>query len=314
MNEYYTASQAIERLKLGRSTFYYFVQRGQIEKITLPLRRQSLYSKEQIDRIAAERDRFLDLNKADFASSVMICEKPTEADISQLADLGREIRGFDNGVWTENVIGAITVGKVYTLRDLQTNQVCGGLALTQVSIDVLRRLLRHEISESDVTAWQDSGLTPSLESPMDLYVLDFLVRPGPFERKRAALLLRYALKSLQAWLEFGFAVGTVSKLVDSSSGERLAQRMGFEPLPVKAISKSGQEGEPICRPYVLDLLHGRIGRPSKDARKPSRLVRDYVHAYQVAKRRQRRYRDADSMNEYLARFLMSPEEARERML
>jgi excisionase family DNA binding protein len=49
---YYTAQQAIERLGVARSTFYYLVAQGRITKVRFGQRKQGVYRREQIDRLA----------------------------------------------------------------------------------------------------------------------------------------------------------------------------------------------------------------------------------------------------------------------
>ena len=59
MKTYYTAEEAMKKLDLPRSTFHYLVRKGKIPKITLPLRKQAVYPKKDIDEIAEERTRML---------------------------------------------------------------------------------------------------------------------------------------------------------------------------------------------------------------------------------------------------------------
>jgi excisionase family DNA binding protein len=49
---YYTAQEAIERLGVPRSTFYYLVAQGRINKVRFGQRKQGVYRREQIDRLA----------------------------------------------------------------------------------------------------------------------------------------------------------------------------------------------------------------------------------------------------------------------
>ena len=56
MTDLYTAGEAIAKLKLPRSTFYYLVEQGIIPRVTVPLRKQAYYPKQVIDALAAERE------------------------------------------------------------------------------------------------------------------------------------------------------------------------------------------------------------------------------------------------------------------
>src|SRR2546421_5537571 len=53
LKNFYTASEAQERLGFSKSQFYYLVRKGTIKKVTLPGKKQGVYPKSQIDRFAA---------------------------------------------------------------------------------------------------------------------------------------------------------------------------------------------------------------------------------------------------------------------
>lgn len=62
---YYTAGEAIAKLGIPQNMFYYLIKQGELpEGVKTPLRRQALYRKASIDRLAEEKAEYLNkLNK-----------------------------------------------------------------------------------------------------------------------------------------------------------------------------------------------------------------------------------------------------------
>src|SRR5690242_21080917 len=87
MTELYTASEAINRLKLPRSTFYYLVEQGQIPKVTVPLRKQAYYSRAVIDDLAEQRQAVVQEYQSTPERLVFV--RPTLADLGQLVEIDR---------------------------------------------------------------------------------------------------------------------------------------------------------------------------------------------------------------------------------
>jgi predicted GIY-YIG superfamily endonuclease len=57
----YTTGEAMEKLKVPRHVFNHMVKRGEVPRgVRIPLRKQALYRKADIDRLVEERERFLD--------------------------------------------------------------------------------------------------------------------------------------------------------------------------------------------------------------------------------------------------------------
>src|SRR5690348_15000844 len=88
MKNFYTAAEAYKKLQIPRSTFYHLIDAGEIpEGIVLPLRKQAVYRKEDIDKLVAERAKYLeDLEQEPERLKFMV---PTKEDLVQLVDIDR---------------------------------------------------------------------------------------------------------------------------------------------------------------------------------------------------------------------------------
>lgn len=86
---FYSAAQAIKKLRIPKSTFYDMVERGQIKRVVPPNKNDGFYPKEDIDRMAKAQEAFI-LQYATDASTFEIAQ---EEDIEGIADLYRELFG-----------------------------------------------------------------------------------------------------------------------------------------------------------------------------------------------------------------------------
>src|SRR5436305_5687044 len=85
MKTYYTAEEAMKKLDLPRSTFHYLVRKGEIRKIVLPLRKQAVYSKQEIDQIAEEKAKML--TQLEIIPARIAFVVPNRADLEQLIEI-----------------------------------------------------------------------------------------------------------------------------------------------------------------------------------------------------------------------------------
>lgn len=80
---FYSATAAMRRLRMPKSTFYEMIEKGTIKKVTPPGRRDGYYLKAAIDNLAKARDLFT----VQYALDPPNFEKATEKDIQGIYDL-----------------------------------------------------------------------------------------------------------------------------------------------------------------------------------------------------------------------------------
>lgn len=320
MDSFYSASEAIEKLNLPRSTFYYLVQRGEIPKAVMPLRKQAVYPKDEIDRLASARSHWRGLriphsNSNDFVITLRFGKD----DLEQLAELAKCQYDNDNGVWTgvlaverdkggndpktdtDIAVDFFRARTIIACKSASRGTVLGGIALSPLKLPTLRQLLRFERNETEVARERDHELEvqrPSLDDLIDVFVWDMLVRPGQSSAYVGALLLRASLRYAELLLECGIAIGTLSTIATTDAGDHLAQRLGFELLPTPESKAPSRPSKRLPRSYVLDVLQGSRATP---------LVREYRQVYRNARRRMRRTSETDRRHQLFDRFLQVTE-------
>src|SRR6266568_2174789 len=83
VKNFYTASQAQERLGISRSSFFYLVRKGTIKKVTFPGKKQGVYPKTEIDKFAATIKALMEQYEPEgsFFEPASFDDLPTEVEI-----------------------------------------------------------------------------------------------------------------------------------------------------------------------------------------------------------------------------------------
>ncbi len=113
------------------------------------------------------------------------------------------------------------------------------------------------------------------------YPYRIIARPGIGEKYYASRLLHAALDYLVELLNRGVIIRRIYTVATTEDGERLAQSLGFTPLP----GKWKGEYEDFRRPYVLY---------QETQESKSRLVSEYLKQKKNLERRQKRYKKETS--------------------
>lgn len=269
MTELYTASEAIAKLKLPRSTFYYLVEQGIIPKVTVPLRKQAYYSKQIIDALAAQREAVVTDYRGKPERVVFMI--PSLDDLRQLVEIDRTIWG-EVGIIDPDAIEERfrhNPDCVHIVKDVEANKVLGGVTMSPLADGLIERLVALQIDESEV---KPSDYRPfTTERPQDCYIVGIVARQEIAEPYYASLFLRHALDYIVEMAERGVILRTLYSVATTADGERLARRLGFTEIQ----HGTGPLGDER-RSFRLDL----------DQRKPTAQL---VIRYQAAlKNRQRR--------------------------
>src|SRR5947208_5116979 len=124
MKNYYTAAEAIKRLHLPRSTFYRLIKEGDLpEGLVVPLRKQALYPKKDIDRLVEERARIL--GEFEQQPERLQFLLPTEEDFRQIVEIDHLLFPGETWMSPEELQQRLPYNPEVThvLKDTHTNTV-----------------------------------------------------------------------------------------------------------------------------------------------------------------------------------------------
>src|SRR5437899_2356601 len=142
MNNYYTAAEAIRKLNIPRSSFYYLIKIGDIpEGVIIPLRRQALYPKKDIDKLVEERARVLaEYEQTPERLKFML---PSREDLVKLVDIDRMVFHEETLILPEEQIArfAYNPEAIHILKDTKTDTVLGGITMSPLKHNVLEKLI-----------------------------------------------------------------------------------------------------------------------------------------------------------------------------
>jgi hypothetical protein len=225
MTDLYTASEAIQRLKLPKSTFYYLVEQGQIPRVTVPLRKQAYYSRVVIDELAVQRQAVVQ----EFQSTPerLVFVRPTLADLEQLVEIDRAIWG-EVGIIDPEVIAerfAHNPENVHVLKDTAHGKVLGGITMSPLALELIEGLMDLRLDESDITPSSYLPFTPGVDQ--DCYVIGIVACQDLHATFYASRLLEHAMSFLTELVERGVRLRTLFTVATTEDGERLAHKLGF---------------------------------------------------------------------------------------
>jgi hypothetical protein len=228
MSDLYTASQAIQRLKVPRSTFYHLVARGDIPTVPVPLRKQVYYPKAQIDALAQRRQAIV--REYHTTPERLTLMRPSTNDLEQLVAIDRTSRG-DVGIIEPGTIAARFASNpdcVHVLKDTTTDQVFGGVTMSTMATKVIQGLITLAADESEIKPTDYLPFTPGVSQ--DCYIVGIVARQDIGATYYASMLLRHTMDYLVELVERGICFRTLYTVATTKDGERLARKLGFEEL------------------------------------------------------------------------------------
>jgi MerR HTH family regulatory protein len=225
MAMYYTKKEAVEKLGIPESTFFYWVKDGRIRSYLPPHRKRgALYDKEQVDAIAAIQvatgQKMPDEERLLFGHS-------SEVDLAQEVAIGLDLYGADDIVplhklrqwWERNP-------EMFLCLKRPDGVMVGYSSVTPMQHETIMRLLRDEIREADV---DPQDIYPySTTMPLECYVASLSVVPGPNQRRYATQLIFHVARFIQELGRRRVDITAFYAIGASDDGRRIARRLGFE--------------------------------------------------------------------------------------
>ncbi len=278
MRRFYKASEAIKKLGIPRSTFFVLAQTGQIPKVHLPLRKQALYPKEEIDRLAAEQARIRE--EIELEPERIQFMIPTQSDFEQIVEIDRMLFPQETWMTAEELRERLPYNPEVThiLKNTTTDMVLGYISMSPISHDTLEGLITLSMDETSLKP--ESFISYIPDTPLDCYIVSIGARPGPgiIQQVYAGKLVLALENYLLELLEKGIIIRRIYTIATTKAGDRLAQGLHFTPLPLMSTWRSSYED--FRQPYALDL---------EDEKSASEFVKKYQTRKRNRERRRKRY-------------------------
>ncbi|MGH2508812.1 MAG: hypothetical protein ACRDHZ_15605 [Ktedonobacteraceae bacterium] len=139
----------------------------------------------------------------------------------------------------------------HVLKDVQANNVVGYISMSPLKQNILEKLIKLEIDETSIKPEDFMPYLPN--DPLDCYVVSIAAKPGlnSLSKIHAGRLI-YAMRDfIQESLAEGIIIQHIYSVATTKGGDKLAQRLGFQPLVLE--KKWSNSYEDFRKVYVLAL-------------------------------------------------------------
>jgi hypothetical protein len=227
---YYTATQAKEILGVTHGMLYQYVRNGNLHPVTPPGKKQGIYLKKEVDRLANKLQAFFAVSEEGKPSSTL--EQAKEEDLPEIITISQRIFGDGPGVpslesrreWLRK-----NPNTFYALKN--EGRIVGYTSILPLKQELVDKLVAETIRGKDIT--YDDVLTFTPGSHMSIYIMAIGTDPRlPHTEKHA-----YGLRLISGLMDFlvdlgyrGITVETITARSYKPDGIRLLRKIGFPEL------------------------------------------------------------------------------------
>src|SRR6266516_3319452 len=226
---YYTAAEAMKVLGVTDGMFYNFIRNKDLEGTKLPGRKQNLYKKEDVDRMARELQAFIIQRKAHKATKFV--KITTREEMREAMEISHALFGVGLDVLNERMELLAKNPDTYYVLKAEDDMIVGYTSIMPLKSGNLEKALGLTLQvkvEIDDIAEFEYG------SHIDLYLTAIGVRPGFSTAEKHA----YGAKLLSGLIEAIIDLGKRGVIIDSiaarshtGDGIRLMRHAGFTEIP-----------------------------------------------------------------------------------
>lgn len=265
--DYYTAAQVKSVLGITDGMLYNYVDNGALERVTPPGKKQGVYRREEVDRLARELQVFIVQRKK---KSTKFEPVTTEEEMKECQEISQELFGVGRAT-VKDRMKILTKNPItyHLLRDEHLDEVVGYVAIMPLKLGRLEKVLSQEIpvqiSDEDIESFD----TPK---SIDLYLHAIGVRPkfnAIDKHIYGARLVSGLMELIIDMGKKGISISTIAARSNMPDGIRLMKHAGFTeiaPLTLERrtfVIKVNESGIPFIQQYKQALLETQKEKPEK---------------------------------------------------
>jgi len=225
---FYSATEAIKKLGIPRSTFYDLVEKGTIKKVVQPGRSDGYYLKVAIDDLAKARHLFT----VQYATNSSTFQKATEEDVQGIYDLCVSLWGT-RGTYPYELRLARYQKNPHIYYVLKYQDFIVGYSTV---MPITRRAV-DEILEGKKKAWEAitlDDIVPFMQGvPIEYVFLEIGVRDEvPTPKQFGMRLLSGTIRALEDFAKEGVIIKRLFAVSSVSDGIKLCREFGFTEIPL----------------------------------------------------------------------------------
>ena len=224
--DYYTAAQVKKALNITDGMLYNFIRNGDIEAVKLPGRKQSVYKREQVNKLAQELKQFIPSRTTRTTTFV----GATKEDLPVIIDISNALFGLGRSVTPLERRQAWLEKNPYTYHVLkQGNEIVGYVSLLplRTGTEKIKRLL-GDIIAVDITPDDIAGFQTGTH--IDMYLMSIGVKPTTTlteKHEYGSSIIRGLRRLLIEIGKKGVVIDTIAARSNTPDGIRLMRHFGF---------------------------------------------------------------------------------------
>jgi hypothetical protein len=221
---FYSATEAMKRLGMARSSFYDLVEKGKIKRVIPPNRSDGYYLKADVDRMVKAKELFI----LEYTEEPSTFERAIEEDIGGLHEVCKTLWGNLNTPSYETRLEWYRKNPEIYYIVKQDSIVVGFLGITPIKQGVLEKMMQlpglNEVTE-DILPF-----VPNI--PIHGVFLEIGVRSDiPKNRKYGRHLIEGGFNILEDFAKRGIVIEKLYAHSRTPDGIKLCRRMGFSEYP-----------------------------------------------------------------------------------
>ncbi|HEU5379907.1 MAG TPA: hypothetical protein VFV38_31175 [Ktedonobacteraceae bacterium] len=222
---YYTAAEARRVLGVDESTFQYWGRTNRINRITLPGRKQPVYSKKEIDEIANEIEATVIMEKA----KEIEFRAATIKDLEEENQLAQLVFGRAAGAMPRKTFLERNSETDYHLYD--QGKLVAYLTIYPLKHETLTKFMNGEIRGWQIAPEDIELFKPG--KPLECVIMDMVTTPTVPPTKRTEYgrrMLVNITRVFQSWGERGIEIKKLHAIGGTSAGQRILTGAGFKEI------------------------------------------------------------------------------------
>ena len=250
----YSAKEAIAVLGIPTSSFYNLVRDKQITKIILPGRKEAVYSKVEVDRLARAMHSYLD----QYTDERLRFGLALAEDIPEIRELGAAAMGGYQNAFPREILEAWIRKNPETIHILQRGQeIVAYISMLPLPLETIMLRLAGNIAARAIPIDDIQDFSPGKQ--LTLYVAEAIVKQDMPDRLRVgAKLLSETAEFLISLAQQKITVNELYMVATSSFSIKICKSLGCQALDIPGAVR------PDRIPFKLDVWQSK-----------SRLVSDY---------------------------------------
>ncbi len=259
-NKYYTAAQVKEKLGISQGMLYNYVRNGTLKPITPPGKKQGVYLRSEVDKLARETQAFMATRNKTSSDFTRVTENDVK-DLKASVEITRILFGLRESEEATLQLRRSWVKKnsdiLYVLKSEE--QVTGYAIILPLKREKIEKILAGTEYSQEVHADEIEEFKPG--KPVDLYMMGIGVAPGLSlveKRTYGARLIAGLINALIDLGKRGIIIDTLYARSDTPDGIRILKQ-GFTEVPSGTHARNfiiniAQSGVPIIQEYKEALM------------------------------------------------------------